>query len=168
MKDNLKFRGTKESDFSRIRKIALEGWLFSYGYLPKEELTKLVNKYYSENNLTKSLKRVKRGTDMFVVAELRKEVIGFCHIAIRGSKGEILRLYLDKDYIRKGIGKKLLLKGEHFLKSKQCRKCFTFVNMHNKIGSDFYIRNKFKHIKEKDKEDESKTGKVLWYMEKEL
>lgn len=168
MKDNLKFRSTKESDFSRIQEIAMEGWLFAYNYLPQEELTRLVKKYYSEKSLRGSLRMVNEGTDLFIVVEAEKKIIGFCHVTAKSSKSELLKLYLDMDYIGKGIGNKLLAQGENFLKSKGCRKYFTFVNRNNKRGLDFYIRNKFKHLKEKDKEDEFKSGKVLWYMEKSL
>lgn len=160
-------RNAKESDFIRIKEIALKGWLFSYSYLPSGELRNLVNEYYSEKNLTVSLKKVKAGTDSFIVAEMGR-VIGFCHVTVRGKKGELLKLYLDTNYIGKGIGRNLLLKGEKFLKAKKLQKYFTFANMHNKTGLDFYFRNGFVRLPEKDKEDEFRNGKVLWYMEKEL
>lgn len=165
---NPEFRDATEDDFSRIREIALKGWLFSYSYLPSGELRKLVNEYYSGKNLKMSLKKVKAGTDSFVVVEMVSKVIGFCHVTVKKMKGELLRLYIDTDYIGKGIGKKLLLKCEEFLMSKGCRKYFTFANMHNKIGMDFYLRNGFVRLPEKDKEDEFRNGKVLWHMEKEL
>lgn len=146
----------------------MKGWLFSYSYLPEKELTKLVDKYYSDKSLSGSLKRVKEGTDLFIVAEAEKKIIGFCHVTAKSRVGEIVRLYLDTGYIGKGIGKKLLVRSEEFLKAKGCKKLFTFVNMHNRIGMDFYLRNHFVHIGEKDTEDEFRNGKVLWYMEKSL
>ena len=160
------FRNAKESDFSRIQEIAMEGWLFSYNYLPKEKLTKLVNKYYSDKRLKDSLEKVSAGTDTFIAAQLNKKLIGFCHVTFEGKNGEILKLYIDTNYIGKGIGKQLLIRCERFLRAKNCKTCFTFVNMHKKTGLHFYLRNGFKHIKEKDREDEFKNGKVLWYLEK--
>ncbi len=164
----MKIRNIEESDFSRIKEIALKGWLFSYGYLPAGKLADLVGKYYSENNLKDSLEKAGKGKDSFIVVEVDNKLIGFCHVAAKKLKGELLRLYLDTDYIGKGIGKKLLANGEKFLKAKGCKKYFTFVNMHNRVGVEFYLRNGFAHLPEKDKEDEFRNGRVLWYMEKKL
>jgi len=167
MKD-LTFRQAAESDFNRIREIALKGWMFAYSHLPKDKLVRLVNKYYSVGSLTISLERVRIGTDSFIVAELDGKAIGFCHVTASIGIGELLRLYIDTSYIRKGVGKGLLLLGEKFLISKKCKKYFTFVNRHNRVGLDFYTRNGFVRAKKKDKEDEFKEGKVLWCMEKNL
>ncbi len=142
--------------------------MFSYNYLPAEKLANLVDKYYSEKNLKDSLNKVRKGTDSFIAAEVGNKLVGFCHVAVKKTKGELLRLYLDTNYIGKGIGKKLLMKGEEFLISRGYKKYFTFVNMHDRVGVEFYLRNGFTHLPEKDKEDECRNGKVLWYMEKEL
>ncbi len=166
--EKIAFREAAFGDFERIKDIALKGWLLSYSCLPPGKLAELVDKYYSEASLKTSLKKVSKGTDSFVVAEVSKNVIGFCHVTSKNRKGELLRLYLDTAYIGKGVGKKLLLAGEEFLKSKGLRKYSTFVNMHNKWGLDFYLRNGFVHLEAKDKEDEFRNGKVLWYMEKKL
>lgn len=164
----VRYRAATSGDFKRIKSIALEGWLFSYSYLPSKKLVELVGEYYSESSLKSSLEKISIGTDFFIVAESGKKVIAFCHVATENKKGELLKLYVDKDYIGKGIGRKLLSKGEEFMKSKGLKKCFTFVNMHNKIGLDFYVKNGFVHMQEKDKEDEFRNGKVLWCMEKSL
>ena len=167
MKDVV-LRQAQETDFPRIKEIALQGWLFAYSHLPAEKLITLVNKYYSKKNLRNSLHRVKKGTDSFVVGELKGRIIGFCHVTAKWGTGEMLRLYIETTYIGKGIGKRLLLESEQFLESKKCKKYFTFVNKHNKLGVNFYLRNGFNRIQEKDEEDEFKKGKVLWYIEKNL
>ncbi len=137
------FRQAEEKDFGRIREIALKGWLFAYNYLPKEALTKLVAEYYSKKNIKGSLRKVRQGADLFIVAVDKNKVVGFCHVGVKNSEGEIYRLYIDLSFIGKGLGKQLLLKGEQFLRGKGCKKCLT-------------------------KEDEFKNGKVLWYVEKRL
>lgn len=162
------FRQAREADFPRIKDIALKGWLFAYRHLPKEELTTLVNKYYSKKNLRNSMHRVRKGTDSFVVVELKGQIIGFCQVTAKWGTGEMLRLYIDTAYIGKGVGKRLLLESEKFLKSKNCKKYFTFVNKHNELGINFYLRNGFSRVQEKDEEDDFKRGKALWYMEKKL
>ncbi|MBI4170210.1 MAG: GNAT family N-acetyltransferase [Candidatus Aenigmarchaeota archaeon] len=165
---DITFRQAEEKDFDRIHEIALKGWLFAYNYLPKEALKNLVSDYYSKENLKSSLRKVKHGTDLFIVAADKNKVAGFCHVGVKNSEGEIYRLYIDLSFIGKGIGKRLLLKGELFLREKGCKKCLTFVNKFNKLGADFYIRNGYVHIPELDKEDEFKNGKVLWCVEKRL
>jgi len=164
----LAFRQAREADFARIKDIALKGWLFSYRHLPKEKLNALVNKYYSRKNLRNSLHRAKKGTDSLIVAELKGIIIGFCQVTVKWGTGELLRFYIDTIYIGKGVGKRLLLRSEQFLKSKKCKKYFTFVNKHNKLGINFYLRNGFSRVQEKDEEDEFKKGKALLYMEKKL
>jgi len=167
---NFLIRQIEKRDFSRIHEIALKGWLFAYGYLPKESLKGLVDEYYSDESLTFSLNRVESGTDFFAVAELNGKIIGFCHVTEENQEGaaELLRLYLDLDYMGHGIAKQLLVNCENFLRDKSCRKYNTFCNKHNKKGIEFYLRNKFLHIENKDKEDEFKNGKVLWHLEKTL
>ena len=150
--------------------MALEGWLWSYNYLPAEELTKLVKRYYSDKSLEKSLTNVTNGKDFFVVAEKSDKIIGFIHAGIKTKNtGELHRFYLDTKFIGKGLGKMLLIKAEKFLINKGLKKYFTFVNKHGKRAPEFYIRNGFQRIPKKDRYDEFKQyGKVLWYIEKEL
>ncbi|MBI4162451.1 MAG: GNAT family N-acetyltransferase [Candidatus Aenigmarchaeota archaeon] len=164
------FRTLRKKDFPRIREIATESWIWSYDYLPAAELTKLVSKYYSDKSLEKSFENVKAGKDCFVVAEINKKSIGFIHAGMKGTKkGELYRFYLEIDYIGKGIGKQLLQRAEKFLKSKGCKKYFTFANKHGKRAPEFYMWNGFQRVPEKDEYDEfKKYGKVLWCLEKEL
>ena len=167
---NFSIRQLERRDFKRVHEIALKGWLFAYSYLPKDALKSIIDEYYSDGSLDFSLKRIENGTDFFAIAELNGKIIGFCHVTEENQKGEaeLLRLYLDLDYIGQGIGRQLLVHCENFLRDKACRKYHTFCNRHNKKGIEFYLRNKFVHIENKDREDEFKNGKVLWYLEKTL
>ena len=168
--DVIHFRQLRKKDFQRVREIALKGWLWSYNYLPAEELTELVNKYYSDKSLEKSFENIKSKKDFFIVAEKNNEIIGFIHAGMKTKDtGELHRFYLDTKFIWKGIGKLLLQKAEKFLKKKGCKKYFTFVNKHGKRAPEFYIRNGFQRIPKKDQHDEFRQyGKVLWYIEKKL
>ncbi|HLC77306.1 MAG TPA: GNAT family N-acetyltransferase [archaeon] len=167
---NFLIRQIEKKDFSRVHEIALKGWLFAYGHLPKEALKSIVNEYYSDSSLTFSFNRVESGIDFFAIAELNGKITGFCHVTEENQDGEaeLLKLYLDLDYMGQGIAKQLLVSCENFLRDKSCKKYHTFCNKYNKKGVEFYIRNKFIHVENKDKEDEFKNGKVLWYFEKIL
>ena len=159
------FRQIRKKDFKHVHDLALDGWYFAYSHLPKKELKKLVDNYYSTKNLKLSLDSVKKGTGFFALAFDGKKLIGFCHVGLWKRSWELFKLYIDPNLIGKGLGKKLLSVGENFLKSKGCKKYFTFANKHNKIGLDFYMRNGFKRIKEKDEDDEFEK-KALRYIEK--
>lgn len=167
---NILIRQLERRDFSRIHEIALKGWLFAYSHLPKEALKSIVDEYYSDDSLAFSLNRVENGTDYFAIAELNGKIIGFCHVTEENQNGEaeLLRLYLDLGYTGQSIARQLLVSCENFLRDKKCRKYHTSCNKHNKKGIEFYLRNKFVHVEGKDKEDEFKNGKVLWYLEKSL
>ncbi len=145
---NFLIRQIEKKDFQRVHEIALKGWLFAYSYLPKEALKKLVDEYYSDSSLNFSLNRVEKSIDFFAVADLNGKVIGFCHVTEENQAGEaeLLRLYIDLDYIGHGIAKQLLTSCENFLRDKSCRKYHTFCNKHNKKGIEFYTQNKFVHI----------------------
>ena len=164
----LEFRQIERKDFSDVRNLALKGWYFAYSHIKKESLKKLVDKYYSHESLERAIKYIEEGAEFFVLAFEKEKLIGFCHVGLKeNGDGEIYRLYIEPELIGKGLGKKLLVLGENFLKSKGCKKLSAFANKHNKAGLDFYFRNGFKHIPEKDQEDEFEK-EALMFIEKSL
>ena len=159
-------RSVNKKDFPQIKEIAMKGWTATYTYLSPNDLNRLVNEYYSDRNLKKSMDRVKTGKGLFIVAETGKKIIGFSHVAIHGDEGELVRIYMDLEHEGKGIGTKLLIDCETFLRRKGCRKYFAYIHKDNKRGLNFYLKNGFIHVKKRDKEDEFKNGKILLYLEK--
>jgi ribosomal protein S18 acetylase RimI-like enzyme len=163
----ISFKQIRRSDFEHVRGLALKGWYFSYKHLKEEDLKALVEEYYSDESLEKQLNTVETGNQSFVLAFDKDKLVGFCSIVLKGKKGELLGLYIEPDLIGKGLGKRLLATGEDYLKSKSVSDYFTFVNKHNKLGIDFYLKNGFKHKPKKDKDDEFEP-KVLMCMEKHI
>lgn len=161
------FRQIKTKDFGAVHDLALKGWYFSYTHIDKKELKKLIDIYYSYNVLKKFLERIRLNAQSFLLAFDKGKLVGFCNCVIQNDFGELLGLYIEPTLIGKGIGKKLLIKAEEFLMNSHIKKYFTFVNKHNSIGINFYLRNKFKCIPEKDKDDEFES-KSLLYIEKEI
>lgn len=164
---NITFRQITRKDFKSVHGLALKEWYYAYSHLRKKYLKNLVDKYYSEKDLGHSFNDVKKGKQFFVLACRGNMVVGFCNLILRRDKCELLRLYIDPKLIGKGLGKKLLLLGKAYVKHNKRSKYFTLVNRHNKVGVNFYLRNGFKHLPEKDRNDEFEA-KVLWYMHKEL
>lgn len=161
------FKPISKKYFQEIHDLALQAWNFSYKHIPKIKLKKLVDRYYSLGSLEQALSESKGEKQFFVLALENNRVAGFCHVAKKGPAGELCRLYIKPSLIGKGLGKKLLQRGEKFLKKRGAKKYFTFVNRHNKIGTGFYLRNGFKRNPKKDKDDEFEQ-KALWYIEKQL
>jgi len=157
----------ESKDFQEIHDLALKAWIFTYTHINKKELKKLIDEYYSKDKLEKYLGNIKLKRQSFILAIENKKIIGFCNIEIKKNQGELLGLYIEPELIGKGFGKALLVKGEEFLKVNKIRKYFTFVNKYNKLGFNFYLRNNFTRLPEKDKDDEFEE-KALWYIEKEL
>lgn len=157
----------REEDFKDIKSLALKGWYFAYNHLRKEDLKRLVDKYYSDSSLQDALQEIRSGKEYFVLALEVNKILGFCHIGFKEDVGQLFKLYIDSDLIGKGLGKRLLALGENFLKERGISTYFTLVNKHNEIGANFYLRNGFKHIPEKDEDDEFEP-KVLMYIEKKL
>lgn len=161
------FRQIQKKDFQAIHDLALKGWRFAYRHLMEKDVKKLVDRYYSHKSLERSLSSAKKRTGFFVLAFEKNKLLGFCSVGIRKKRAELYRIYIEPKRIGKGLGKKLLLLAERFLKRKTPKKYFTFVNKQNAIGIGFYLRNGFKQIPSKDKDDEFEP-KALLYMEKNL
>lgn len=161
------FKQIKTKDFDAVHDLALKAWYFSYTHINKKELKKLIDIYYSYNVLKKFLEKVRLNKQSFLLAFDKRKLVGFCNCVIQNDSGELLGLYIEPALIGEGIGKKLLIKAEEFLMNNKIKKYFTFVNKHNSIGINFYLRNKFKRIPEKDKDDEFES-KSLLYIEKEI
>jgi ribosomal protein S18 acetylase RimI-like enzyme len=164
----MELRQLRQRDFTEVRDLAMKDWLFAYSHLPAKEIEKLVRKYYSEKSLKKALAEVQAGRQKFVLAFENRALAGFCNVRLRGRvSGELLRLYVEPALIGKGFGKRLLVEAEAFLRAKGRKKYFAFVNKHNKLGVNFYLRNGFARDPRKDKADEFES-KALWYLEKTL
>ena len=158
----IQYRTFRKKDAEAVKNVAMESWKYIYkDIFSLDKIENFVEKNYSIDGLVKLLPRIESGEMFFSVVLDDNQIIGFCNIADGGQGMRILRIYLLPDYFRKGIGKKLLELGEGFIKSKNVRKYFCFVNEKNEIGINFYEKNGFIHMLERDKEGE-------WYMEKSL
>ncbi|MBI4176384.1 MAG: hypothetical protein HY518_04210 [Candidatus Aenigmarchaeota archaeon] len=71
------FRQLERKDFKGIRNLALKGWYFAYSHLDRKELRKLVEEYYSDGALVKSLGNIKAGRQCFILAFEGENLVGF-------------------------------------------------------------------------------------------
>src|SRR5262245_55974228 len=91
----------------------------------------------------------------------RSQIIGFCNIGLPTRGAQLSRLYLPPTYIGRGIGRRLLERGEAFMRTRRLPSYYCFVHKDNELGKRFYLRHGFRHHLESDQNDE-------WYMEKQL
>ena len=162
------FRPIQKEDIEAVFSVAKESWEFIYNGVFKEKYINYnLEKYYSKNFLLNQILEVKSGEQFFCVAINSSKIIGFCNIVQRNKEMELARLYLLPDCIGKGIGKKFLELGEEFVLVKGFKKYFCYVGKYNETGKNFYLRNGFKYVTSKDKDDEENND-YQFYMEKIL
>jgi diamine N-acetyltransferase len=153
-------RQFRETDASAIYTVALESWRYTYRNIFSEEFIEdFVRRHYAPELTSSLLPRIDSGEMFFHVAEERTQLVGFCNLWVNKKRAELLRIYLLPSHIGQGLGQKLLRAGEAFLAARHFNTYFCFVHKNNEIGKRFYLKNGFRHITEKDHDDQ-------WYMEK--
>jgi len=141
----IKFRNLEKKDIEDVRALALKSWKFAYKKIYKTTTAKrMVSSYYSDENFEKEMKSVKKGNAKFILALDSKKLIGYVHAAKIKRKWEVIRIYIDPTYTRKGIGTKLLHKIEIFLKKKNVKKYTISPHVKNKLAINFYKKLGFK------------------------
>ena len=151
-----------EVDAPNIHAVALESWRHTYRTIFDQQfIENFVNKNYAAEAIVSLLPRIQSGSMFFYIAEYGSKIIGFCNIGINNKSAELYRIYLLPAYIGQGVGQKLLELGEAFVIEHGINSYFCFVHKNNEIGKRFYLNSSFKHIPEKDKDEE-------WCMEKRL
>lgn len=114
--------------------------LDNFYYVPFNNLTKIKFKKY----LTKA---IKLNNPCLLIAKIDKEIIGFITFSISKSSyfdsniekyGEIIELYVDQKYRRKGIGNLLMSETEKFFKKQNIKILKLQVSSFNQNTIEFY------------------------------
>ncbi len=156
------FRQLQESDAQSVQAVALEAWRYTYrAIFDQQFIENFVRRNYAPETTVSLLPRIHSGSMFFEVAERESMIVGFCNIGVTGPGAQLLRIYFRPAYIGQGLGRQLLQRGEAFVVAQGAKTYFCFVHQDNELGKRFYLRNGFRHITEKDRDDE-------WYMEKAL
>ncbi|MBK8784259.1 MAG: GNAT family N-acetyltransferase [Anaerolineales bacterium] len=95
-----------------------------------------------------TLKKLERDPDLFLVAEIDREIIGTIIGAFDGRRGMIYHLAVHKDFRGQGIGATLLAEVEQRLKAKGCLKCLMHVLDDNAEAIEFYKNQGWRHATE--------------------
>jgi diamine N-acetyltransferase len=156
------YRSFTEADAAAVHDVVLESWKYTYRTIfDSAFIENFVRNNYAPERLTSLVPRIQNGEMFFHLAVIESQVVGFCNIGITAQGAQLFRIYLLPSYIGQGIGRSLLHLGEAFIAAKGLNSYFCFVHKDNELGKTFYFRNGFRHVVEKDHDDE-------WHIEKSL
>jgi len=104
------------------------------------------------NTLIHRLDNIKAQGGEVIVAEINNIVIGCIHALIdirlaEGKAGEIVSLVVSIDHRSSGVGKKLTLQAESWLKEKGCSKIRIRANELRTKAHNFYLSQGFIEVK---------------------
>ncbi len=105
---------------------------------PKE----VIEKWSRALNVVHFRKRFKEGNRKVFVAVEGKQLVGF--VAVNLEKLSIRALYVHPDFIGRGIGKKLLKKGEDFLRRQGVKKSVIHCSL---TAIPFYESQGYKKVR---------------------
>jgi len=134
--------------------MALKAWTFAYRRygLSLKHIRRFVSERYSTDSFENTVfPSMKKGDSQFYLATDKGKIVGYSNAGPGIWSWELYRIYLLPEYIGKGVGKKLLLLAEDFLRSKKARKYHLYVWRENKAALDFYKRNGFVKLEGKNK-----------------
>jgi ribosomal protein S18 acetylase RimI-like enzyme len=156
------YREFTPDDFAGIHRVALESWRATYAnFYDARFIENFVNTHYAAKKLKELLPQVRSGRMHFHVAVDPPQVVGFCNLGFTPHGLELWRLYLLPSYIGRGVGRGLLECAEAFVTSHGSHRYSCLVHKENELAKNFYLRNGFVHVAERDLEED-------WYMEKSL
>ena len=150
----VRYRVLRRKDVPEVQAVALKAWTFAYRRYGLS--LKLIQKFVSERYSTDSFEKtvfpsIQKGEAQFYLSTNKGKIVGYSNTGPGVWGWELYRIYLLPEYIGKGVGKKLLLLAEDFLRSKKARKYHLYVWQENKAALDFYKRNGFAKLEGQNK-----------------
>ncbi|WP_224333324.1 GNAT family N-acetyltransferase [Haloprofundus halobius] len=132
----MEIRPANTDDIEAIQRVARLSWEATYhDILSAETVEETVSEWYSEETLSEALG--KPGT-AFLVAEGDGEIVGFCHGVVEAERGDIVRLYVDPDHWREGVGSALYERLRSDLEDFNMSELEAIVLADNEMGNEFY------------------------------
>jgi ribosomal protein S18 acetylase RimI-like enzyme len=137
-------RPATADDVDAIRAVAERAWETDYpDILTRETATTGVADWYDRETLRDEVDRKK--TLLLVAeretegkAEASSEIVGFAHANWRNEEGYLLRVYVDPDHRRQGLGRDLLVETCDRLFAHEVEQVSAMVLSANEPGRAFY------------------------------
>lgn len=137
-------------DATMIREIALSAVKDS-----DEARTKVIERAYRLEEISRAIFSSEEASEqLFLVGEVADGVVGFFHAIDRGDTWEVLRLYLDPNYQRRGFGAELI----RFMESKKRQPIDVYVESSNNEALSFLMKQGFEEM---DRFEEEAFDEVL-------
>jgi ribosomal protein S18 acetylase RimI-like enzyme len=138
-----KIRKLLRKDIIEVRALALKSWMHAYKEIYKEKtISRMISDYYSDKNFEKYFEAFDKGKSKFVVAIHNKVIVGYAQV-VKNKRWEIVRIYVKPSKLNQGIGTKLMLNIESFLKKKGANSYTIYPHVKNKIAVNFYKKKDF-------------------------
>lgn len=134
-------RPAELADVPALRSIARRSWERDPA-LTRETATESVEEWYDEERLRED---VATG-DVLVLVAVAEDVVGFSHSIIDPPVGTVLRLYVDPDRRREGIGSRLLERTRRELAGRGIDHVQAMVLAANDPGTEFYRADGFEQV----------------------
>ncbi len=160
---SIKYRLLSPTDCEGVSQVATESWQFTYGkYISEEVIQQHLDTFYEPSVLLHILPYQEKRLTEFWVALDHGEVVGFAQIGFMNYWKEnqenkmliLFRLYVYPSYIGQGIGSRLLIKIEEFVKKNQQEEYYCFVHQQNEQARKFYERRGFSRCPQNDKKND--------------
>lgn len=150
--ENIIIRNIKEEDIPSVVDIQINGWKTAYKGIIDDDFLNSMNR---EEKIEK--RRKDYNQNGFIVAELNKEVVGFCRYIDNNSYTpnmleidcEIVALYVKPNLKYNGIGTELFQFVTNEFKSKNRTKMIIWCLKDNKPSRKFYTKMGGEIVKEK-------------------
>lgn len=150
--ENIIIRNIKEEDIPSVVDIQINGWKTAYKGIIDDDFLNSMNR---EEKIEK--RRKDYNQNGFIVAELNKEVVGFCRYIDNNSYTpnmleidcEIAALYVKPNLKYNGIGTELFQFVTNEFKSKNRTKMIIWYLKDNKPSRKFYTKMGGEIVKEK-------------------
>lgn len=144
----MNIRPATTEDILSIQTVAEHSWENNYDILTRETARETVAEWYSKDRLRTD---IESDTSLVLVAD-EERIVGFSHSAWSGEEetnpavGTILRLYVDPDHRRTGIGSRLFEETRTALTEYGIERIEAMVLAANEPGNDFYRTAGFEQI----------------------
>jgi ribosomal protein S18 acetylase RimI-like enzyme len=140
-------RVASASDAEAIREVARASWETDYpSILGQEVVDDGVEEWYGVDSVRDALGE--SGTRLLVATD--DAVVGFVHAVVDGDEGHVLRLYVDPEHRRRGVGSRLLERACEELFERGADRVFALVLADNERGNAFYRDHGFEKVDENE------------------
>jgi len=131
-------RNIEEKDYEGKGYVHYQSWIETYTGLMEES-------YLSKHTLEKCILMAKKYPDRTITAEVNQKVVGFANYGPTRDEdqhsGEVMAIYVLKDYQKQGIGKALM--DECMSRLNDYQKIIVWVLSSNQKSIDWYERYGF-------------------------